>query len=135
MIKLKEISIGFMEGPASFGNRKFDSFEAFDRHMSHCADHVKADLRGREWLGYYKADVTVIWEDGDSWADRYDMGEFGKNDNRTLAETIRHYQKFYSGAGKPYHMTQDDYETILRRPSVPKSREFYNKIVAGYQLD
>ena len=126
MIKLKEIRLGFVEGLSDWGNQTFKSFEAFQAYMGKYARYL--DCPDRKWLGYYKSDVTVEWEDGESWSDRYDMGQTGLNDEMTLAQTIRHYNEFYNGR-KPHWMKQEDYDSFLL------TAQFYRNIVENYQLD
>ena len=76
----------------------------------------------REWArtapgpgdGYDKCDVTIEWQDGELFTDRYDLvGLDVKTPN--LASWFRRLVTIASGHERPSHWTEQVYKTILAR--------------------
>lgn len=106
-IKIKTIKVGYSE------NSRLDSISKRRPHLGWREIMLELEFEDfhyhqSEKLGYEKTDVVVIWEDGESYSLRYDIG-----DGVSLAKRLDHteyvhimlkgkvpYERFYIDAVK-----------------------------------
>lgn len=63
--------------------------------------------------GYDKCDFVVTYDNGDTYSGRFDLTEEHRTGSRLLEDHMRSMVRFYSGNGKPAHMTEERYRTYL----------------------
>lgn len=93
-----------------------------------------ADAVLRKWArtapeggGYNKVDFKVTWEDGETYAGRYDLVR-ADTTKASLSTHMKEFCSFHGGLWCPPHMKRQIYDEFIERqerdPEAPKRMEF-----------
>lgn len=107
---VSKITIIRTEGPAGsdFEGHEFTSFADAQHHLVSISQGAPEPDEG----GYDKVEFLVEWEDGETYAGRYDLVR-GAGDQ--LCDQVINTCTFYLGLRKPAHMSAKDYIRFLGR--------------------
>jgi len=127
-IRIKTVTVSRAEGwdheCVTIRAASFEAADAVLRRMAHTAP---------EDGSYHKTDVTVEFEDGESFKIRYDL----TRDDVYNADVAAHFRReigFYSGRWRPAHVTEQTHEIILSRYP-DQQRIALARLYDGYELE
>lgn len=113
MIKLNKIVIGFSECSGVRDGSTFNFFSEVERYLRSF---------GKPSMGYWKTDVEIFWEDGESYKLRYDIGA----DCFTLKQ---HIEQFIS------HIPRIAQGFPSQKEKIMKEFEQYKEFIKNRQLE
>ena len=131
-IPAKSIHIPFMEGKTGWSNKTFhgaDCWEQFQQYMYEISGYIDTDnvINKRKWLGCYKTDFEVTFEDGHLYKGCYGLQQNGLDDNDTLSQHIINFCLVYSGQKRPTHFKDGDWAHFIQNNIQPELGAFINK--------
>jgi len=131
-VKVKSILLKSGEGRPEWYPRTFGSFEAFESGMRDIQQAIMLDFGGKWSGGYYKMDVVVTWEDGETYTARYDLERPEKY--ASLQKHIRNHCRFHGGIWKPAHLTMSQYNHYLHEYATACNPVEYLAYLEKYDL-
>lgn len=79
-------------------------------------------------LGYNKTKIEVTFEDGETYAGRWDVKKYGsENNDIKIRQHIRDNCEFYAGLRKPQHLSLEQYQACLRHFDPKEFIDFLNR--------
>lgn len=115
-----------------------------DRHFRHAAiapvkaDQVVEEVTAliREWSktspdtgGYDKTDFMVIWENGESYAGRFDMQKGGTDGGETFWASLRGRVAFYACRRRPAHFTDTNWACHCKNAETEGYKQQMEKVL------
>lgn len=128
-VSVKSVWLSRAEGRTQeIGQRTESSLEAADEQIRHWAQ--TAPKEG----SYHKTDFKVTWEDGETYAGRYDLqfGDYKKSN--LLGSHIQQHLAFLAGLVCPERMTREQYETYLKQYGYDTQRSEILAFLQNYEL-
>lgn len=83
---------------------------------------------------YDKTDFMVIWEDGESYAGRFDMQNGGTDGGETFWESLKSRIAFYACVRRPSHFTDEHWASHCKRSDENGYKSGCQKILDEYEL-
>lgn len=125
-IRARKIMVNCAEGPTFLlGPKTAYSFDDADLLLWRIAQH------GPD-LGYYKTDFAIEFEDGTVYEGRFDVARWDRA-QPDLRKHVREFVQFYAGLRKPAHLTDRQYQTIIRRAGEDEPRK-YAAFLENYEV-
>lgn len=122
-IAMVRIEFGFSESEV-LADRVFTSWSEADRAIGPVA-------AAQGYKGYAKTDFTVIFADGETYCGRLDVNA----NSGSLADHVQHQCAFNAGHWHPDHMTDAQYQELLRiQARHGSSAEAYQAFLDTYQI-
>ncbi len=132
-IKVRQITTGFSELPEA-ENKVFYSWKEANDFFRRVNDKVIELKKRGKMLGYYKTDFKILFDDGEEYAGRYDIGA----DEPNLSSHVQRFCLIYSGQLRPSHFTDEIWAQFKQDSCTPEvvmqATKFLNKYDLGKPL-